>query len=453
MKKSEFFNNYTRRNLIKTFGVGSAAAFIPVLGAEAAEGDAPKRVCFFTTPNGISKEVVPTGNQNNFTFKSVLQPLQDHKSHVTYLHGIDQKTFFESGTSNDHPPTVNQLLTAARPIDPGDGKPASSNNWLSSGTSIDQVLGNRIQANNDTKTKFKTITAGVDVNRFAWKQVFSAPRQAVFPENDASKLHDRIFDGVTPGGGPVDPEITKRITKEKSVIDSVKAELDAVLNKVSSEDKYKIEAHLNGIREIETSLDHTATTSSAACSIPQLRANGGSSEDQYRKKGENMMDIITHAFACDQTRVATLQWGNGGARHKFPSKGVNTEHHEMTHKNFNDHYGDRAKVGEWYCERLLHFVEKLASIKEGNGTMLDNTLIVWTSEHSDEGQHGRRNLPYTLVGNLGGALNVGQFYNYSNNKQSHNDVYVSIAHAMGYTDMNKFGIESVSNGPLPGLLA
>ncbi|WP_422379784.1 DUF1552 domain-containing protein [Marinicellulosiphila megalodicopiae] len=451
MNKS-LFKNYNRRNLIKTLGVASAAPFIPILQAEAAV-NTPKRVCFISTPNGIAQEVVPTGNGTNMAFQSVLQPLQAYKNQITYLHGIDMKSYYAKPIENGHPSTVAMLWTGALTLDPGTD-PHSGRTWDADGISIDQYLGNRLSQSSETSTKFKVINAGVKVGFFSANQVFPSAGNAIRPESNVGNLHGRVFNGVQTGTtNTVDQAALRAIANKKSVLDSVMEELNLVMNKVASEDRHKISAHLNGIREIETRLSFEQSgTTSANCTIPPGERNGSNSEEDYIFEGEGMMDILSHAFACDQTRVATLQWSNGASGETFPSMGLNSDHHSYTHDNYNGNAGNRRKIGEWYGKRFAYFVNKLASIPEGEGTMLDNTLLVWTSEHSDFGQHGRRNIPFTLAGNLGGAMNVGQKLDYSNNTKAHNDVYISIAHAMGLTDVNKFGFADICEGPLPGLL-
>lgn len=442
-------SRFSRRALLGGLGAGAALPFLPLLEADAAEG-LPKRVCFMTTPNGVSQEVVPT---DSFGFKSVLSPLEAFKSRMSYLDEIHLQTYLSKNIPNDHPPVVNQLLTAADSINPNDGSdPATSKSWLSSGQSIDQLLADRLQQDPDTRTKHSSIVAGVETGNFAWKQVFSSPGQPVFPEVNAGNLHARVFDGVMPGGGTntPNPSLVRRLAEKQSVIDSARAELQAVLKKVGADDKQKIQAHLDALRELEARLTFDPRPVSASCAIPAVKANSGTNEERYRKNGENMMDVIANAFACDLTRVATLQWGNGASNQQFPSKGVNLSHHSITHDNYDGNYQNRAKVSEWYAERLKYFLEALDAIPEGEGSLLDNTLLVWTSEHSDFGQHGRRNIPFVLAGNMAKAFATGRKLKFGG--RGHNDVYVSIAQAMGFWDVTRFGKESVSQGPLPGLL-
>ena len=447
-------NKWTRRALLKGMGIGAASSLLPVLEADAQE-TMPKRVIIMTTPNGIAPEVEPVGSQTDWQFGSAASTLNDVRADITYLRGIDLKTWTTNRIPNDHPPVIHQLLTASDSIDPMDGSnPAVSGSWLASGQSIDQFLADRLMADPATQTRFRSIVAGVDCGRFAWQQVYRQPGEPIFPENNAGNLHARIFEGVSPGGGQPDPALLAELARRKSVVDSVKDELNAVLSRVGSADKQKIESHINAIREIEQRLDFDQESSAgAACEIPDLRATPGSQDEQHRLKGTNMMDIIANALACDQTRVATLQWANGASGIRFTSLGINEAHHDITHDNFNANAGKRAQVAGWYAERFKYLIQKLKSIPEGGGSVLDNSVILWTTEHNGRQQHGRTNVPFFLAGGLGGAFNTGQFLDFSNNTLAHNDVYVSLAQGVGLSDVTSFGKASLVRGPVPGLLA
>lgn len=447
-------NKWTRRAIIQGLGVGAASALLPVLEADA-QTVMPKRVCIMTTPNGIAPEVEPIGNQFDWRFGSAADTLNEVRSDITYLRGIDLKTFTTNLIPNDHPPVIHQLLTAADSIDPQDGSnPAVSGTWLASGQSIDQFLADRLMADPSTQTRYRSIAAGADCGPFAWQQVYRRPQEPIYPENNAANLHQRIFEGVTPGGSQPDPNLAADIARRKSVVDSVQQELNAVLSRVGSADRQKIEAHITAIREIEQRLEFDQESAAgAACAIPNLRETPGSQDDQHRLRGTNMMDIIANAFACDQTRVATLQWANGASGIRFSSLGIEEGHHDITHENFTTNAGKRAQIAGWYAERFKYFIQKLKSIPEGSGSVLDNTVIVWTSEHNGREQHGRTNIPFFLAGGLGGAFNTGQFLDFGNNTLAHNDVYVSLAQGVGLADVSSFGKASLVRGPVPGLMA
>jgi Protein of unknown function (DUF1552) len=168
--------------------------------------------------------------------------------------------------------------------------------------------------------------------------------------------------------------------------------------------------------------------------------------------GEAQMATLAHAFACDLTRVATLQWRSSAAVFKVPRPdgSLTAGHHALSHSDYTPQVeADLDLIAQWYAARLKTFLDTLKAMPEGNGSVLDNTLVVWTSEHSGAGDHDRTNIPFLLAGSLGGKFKTGRFLTY--NKAPHADLYVAIANAMGLTDMTTFGMAGVSKGPLPNL--
>lgn len=458
MSLSKYYNQkFGRRALIRTLGVGAAAPFIPVLEADAQGNGKPMQRCMIvTSPNGV-EDTLPRGDETNFEFRDTLKPFNKYKGDVTCIGGIDFKTYTTRKIDNGHTEPVSQLLTGAYGIKP---KGSSKNNWTSSGVSIDQFLAKRLMDDPETRTKFGSIIAGVETTNWASKIIYAQPGKPIPPETKPQNLHARMFDGVTPGSSAPtvpDPGILRKLEDERSVLDSVLADLNKIMSKVSADDRYKIEAHLESIREIEGRLVFTPPPGNggggSSCSIPNLKSTSGDAEDRYRKTGENMMDIIAHSFACDQTRIASLQWSNGTSKHKFPSKGVNKEHHELTHTDKKGNTGNRIKVSQWYAERILYLVEKLKSMPEGGGSVFDNTTIIWTSEHAGGGGHGRTNIPFTIFGNMGGTIQTGRYLDFRNNGGRANaDAFLTIAHAMGFSDVKTFGEAKLSQGVLSGLL-
>lgn len=449
---------YGRRAVIKNMGLtGAAASLLPVLQADA-EGNSPRRIVFFTTPNGIEPEITHIGTEANYTLGTVLSDLQAHKSDITCLFGVDMLSYTSNPIPNDHPSVGNQILTAAyseETIDSGNN--GNSNNWQSTGQSIDQFIADHLMADVNSQTKFHSIVCGADVAPFSWKQVFTGPKAPIFPELDGTALHSRLFSGISGNATGMATEDAKLLlAREQSVIDAVRNDLNRTLAKVSQADRVKIESHLTSIREIERRLKFDAGGFSCAAPILRDHSTHHDQEENYRKASENMMDNIAHAFACDLTRVATLQMGNGSSAHLFPSlelEGPDRGHHAMTHNNYEHNRLNRHKISQWYAARFKYFVEKLKSIPEGdNGTVFDNTVIIWTSEHSGFEQHGRTKLPFTLAGDFGGTLKRGRFLDYSGQERGHGDLYVTLAQAAGI-DVDYFGEEHLAKGTLPGLLA
>lgn len=470
MKKYEILKNYSRRSVIKGLGATAAAPFLPILGAEAADGSAPKRLLIVTTPSGHGNGYIPTGAGANYQNGPAFKPLDPFKDKINIYRGIDfagmgkfvperNETYF---VPNSHPALAPHLLTAAWTQRPGlDNGPNANDQeevYHADSLSIDQTVAQRLMANPETETGLPFIFAGVrTVQNAYYHQVYDKPWQSVYPQVDAATLHSQVFDASAAGGqGVDDAAFNRRIAERRSVIDYAKVQIDAVQNILSTEDKKKMEAHLDGVRELERQLQFQAETGSLNCSFPQLGETSGPDDEEYRKIGENMINIIVQGLACDRARVATLMWGNAADNTIFTKKNISISHHALTHGGITGEYktGARDRATEWYAERFLLLLQKMSEVEEGDGTsLLDNTLILWTSEHSNETrEHDRKNIPFVSAGSCKGAINTGQYFDFTSNRRGHGDIYVTAAQAMGLTDITKFGMKDFSQGPLPGVL-
>ena len=470
MKKFQISKNYSRRSVLKTLGAGAAAPFLPVLSAEAADGEAPKRILVVTSPSGHGNGYIPTGAgadyQNGPSFKA-LDPFKDK---INIYRGLDfagafqfvperNATYF---VPNSHPALAPHLLTAAWTQRPGlDNSPSANDQeevYHADGISIDQAISQRLMADPATETGLPYIFAGVrTVQNAYYHQVYGKPWESIYPQVDAPTLHGQVFDtSAAAGQGVDDAAFNRRIAEKKSVIDHAISQIAAVRNVLSMEDRLKMDAHLNGVRELERQLEFQAKTGSLNCTFPELQEASGSDDERFRIIGENMMDIIVQGLACDRTRVATLMWGNAADNTIFTTKNVSSFHHLLTHNNFDLQAvkDARDRVTEWYAERFLYLLKKMSEVSEGDGTsLLDNTLILWTSEHSNETrQHDRKNIPFVTAGSCKGAINTGRYYDFTGNRRGHGDMYVTAAQAMGLSDVTSFGMRDFSDGPLPGVL-
>ena len=479
MKKYQISKNYSRRNVLKILGASAAAPFLPVLNAEAASGSAPKRFLIMTTPSGLGNGMIPTSPGPNYQNGPAFKVLDKFKDKINIYRGLDFKALGQNLSDgrefkvpNSHPALAPHLLTAAftqRPGIPNDpGFNLQDVLFESDDKSIEHYIAQRIEKE-VVQTAQPYVFAGVDTPKTIYsQQSYVGPQNSIFPQVDAEVLHSTIFKNVkdNAGGGidsntNADAEIAQRIAEKKSVIDYAKEEIDAVRKVISSLDQAKMDAHLNGIREVERQLEIQAATGSISCSIPTLQDKNGPSEDIiFRRNGENMTNIMVQALACDITRVGNLMWGGAAQNTRFHTLDLGfMAHHDLTHGAINGFNSEaskaaRDKITEWYANRFLFLLEQMDNIQEGDGSLLDNTLIIWTSEHSNETrQHDRQNIPFISAGSCCGAINTGQFFDYTSNRRGHGDMYVTAAHAMGFTDLDKFGIPDVSEGPLPGVLA
>lgn len=160
------------------------------------------------------------------------------------------------------------------------------------------------------------------------------------------------------------------------------------------------------------------------------------------------------ALACDLTRVATLQWERSVGDVRFTWLGADRGHHSLSHDpdSMADSVEMLTKINTWYAEQLAYLMTRMASIKEGTGTMLDNTVIFWCNELSRGNAHSHPDMPFLLAGGVGGALKTGRFLRYGSTATvPHNNLLVSLMNTMGLPDQT-FGDPKYCTGPLVGLV-
>jgi hypothetical protein len=164
-----------------------------------------------------------------------------------------------------------------------------------------------------------------------------------------------------------------------------------------------------------------------------------------------MSDLLVMALGCDITRVASLQWSRSVSNTRFTWLGIETGHHDLSHHGDDDEAAVEAltSINQWYATQFAALLTKLARVPEGDGTMLDNTLLLWCNELGKGNTHSRNDAPYVLAGGAGGALEAGRFLEYD--EQPHNDLLVSLLNLMGIDD-ETFGNPEWCNGPLAGLV-
>jgi hypothetical protein len=165
------------------------------------------------------------------------------------------------------------------------------------------------------------------------------------------------------------------------------------------------------------------------------------------------MDLAAAALACDQTRIVTMQWSYSESEHLFQFLSLSGNHHGISHDfaSSGTNFEAYNKIQTWYAERVAAFLTKLDSYPEGEGTLLDNTLVLWGTEIGESTQHDLQLMPYVLAGRAGGKIRTGRYLDYSNARKDSNQLLVSMAHAMGADDLTAFGDASGGTGPLAGL--
>ncbi len=444
--------------------LGAAAAAVPPLEARGfgqpagnvGVGKAPRRLVVFYTPNGtVGPEWRPRGTETSFTFGRILKPLEPLRGKLLVLGGVDM-ALADSGFGSHHTRGIGGLLTG-REILKGTftsaGPPTAG--WAS-GISLDQHVAKTVGA----ATRFRSLELGVRVvdAEVRGRISYLGPSQPLPPMDDPYAVFDRLFATAKPAAGGTMGDRLR--ADRRSVVDFLEGELAAVRRQVGAEDHARLEAHLESVREIERRLTTptapVTTAGGAACAPPMVgpRLDVAATEN-LPAVGKLQMDLLAAALACDLTRVATLQWTHAESNQSFPWLDVRDFHHVLSHAGDGDADAQEklVKINVWYAEQLRYLLDRLSSYKEGDRTLLDNTVVLWAIEVGKGNTHAHRDLPFLLAGSCGGHFKTGRFVDYRAGRAAgrpHNDLLVSLANAMELPDTT-FGDPAHCTGPLPGL--
>jgi hypothetical protein len=297
-----------------------------------------------------------------------------------------------------------------------------------------------------SETRFPSLELGVFVPRTITPEMrmsYGGPGQPLPPEDDPFALFTRLF------GDGTDPDELARIRAQRdTVLSAVKASYQKLEDASGAEDRQRLEAHAESVRQLERRL---VEASEASCApVAPGEPFDPYVNDNYPRVGTLQMDLIALALACDLTRVLTLQWSRAGSAMSFRWLGIPESHHSLAHAGDSDTVARNKLIAieTWYAEQLAYLIAKLKSMPEGDGSVFDNTTILWFSDISKGNDHSRKAMPLVLAGSCGGALRTGRHVQFDG--RQHNDLLVSLLNAMEVPDQ-KFGDPDYCRGPLPDL--
>jgi hypothetical protein len=429
----------SRRDFIRELGIGAASLpFIlnlPSLGFANQQRRKQRLVVMFS-PNGIVPSAFwPDEEGAKFTLKESLKPLEPFRERTLILNGVCDRL---RGDGDAHMRGIGCLLTGielfAGNIQGGSDTPAG---W-SKGISIDQEIKEHLQKDAATKTRFGSLEFGIMVPERAdtWtRMVYAGANKPLAPIDDPYQMFNRLY------GRAKDREVLK------SVLDDVKDDLRKVGAAVSTEDRKLLDEHAGFVREMEQELKERPADVGHA--VPEPEPGVRRDNDNIPKFSKMQIDLMVQSFAADFARVATLQYTNsvGGARMRWI--GVTEGHHELSHLPDSDTKGQEklTKINQWFCEQLAYLAKRLAETPEpgGGGSLLDNTVLMWTNELGKGNSHTLDNIPFVLVGN-GLDFKMGRALKFP--RVPHNRLLLALAHGMGHK-IEKFGNPNLcGQGPL-----
>jgi hypothetical protein len=431
-----------RRSFLRGLGVSMALPFLECMlpsmvkaAAAGAMGGAPRRLVFMYLPNGMDMaNWTPSATGAQFELPTILQPLQSIRQQVSVLSGLAHGNARALGDgAGDHARASAAFLTGVHPR-----KTAGAD--IHVGISADQVAA--LQVGKATRLPSLELSCETSARQagacdsgyacayqhnLSWRN----ENTPMPPLGDPRLVFERLFTT-----SDEDPDlIAGRALREScrgSILDVVREDAKAFQKRLGATDRRKMDEYLTGLRETEVAIQQQAKFAAAEAAKPRPameKPEGipGNFTDHLRM----MYDLLAFALQTDSTRVATMMVQHEGSNRAYPFIGVNEGHHELSHHGNSQEKKDKiAKINRFHMEQVGYLLTKLQSMKEGYGSVLDNSMIVVGSAIADGNAHGHNELPVLLCGGGGGTLKPGQHVKYEKDTPMTN-LYLTLLDRMG----------------------
>lgn len=404
-----------RRSFLRGFGTALALpvfdAMSPAFAAPARAGSTPVRMAFLYVPNGIiMKDWTPTAEGKNFELPRTLKPLEPYRQHLNVLTGLDHRNGAALGDgAGDHARAGATWLTGVHP--------RKTEKDIQAGISLDQIAAKEL----GSRTMVPSLELGLDENRmvggcdsgyscaYSNTLCWSSPTTPLPLETNPRAVFERLFgDGDT-----TDPAAQAILARQKrSILDFVREDAAKLSKSLGTGDQRKLNEYLESIREIERRIQKAEERAAKGALIPSIDQPGGI-PPTFEEHIELMFDLMTIAFQADVTRVITLMIGREGGNRTYRSIGVPDAHHGLSH-----HFNDPAKIerlqkiDQHHVEMFSKFLGKLNKTQDGDGTLLDHSMVLYGCSISDSNKHEHFNLPTVLAGHGAGRIQGGRHIRY-----------------------------------------
>lgn len=394
----------------------------PAPATEVKTIQAPTRMACLYFPNGVwEKNWFPEQAGSDFQMPYSLEPLEKHRQQTLIFSGLDKK--HSHGGDGHYAKTANFLT--GMPVRKTTGKDISVG-----GMSIDQYCASQIGHLTplpSLELGIDPVISGIDTNvgytrlygsYISWR----SPSIPIAREINPELAYKRLF-GVIQSQRDARKSRTESMAASNNKAADQQALLDLVLEdardlrrKLGRDDQFKLDEYMDSVRDIEKRIQFFSQPDPRdwrPSDIPghaDLAAPEGVPGD-HQEHVRLMLDLIALAFWTDSSRISTFMFANDVSGKNFSQliEGVNGAHHEFSHhQDKEEKYVPYSKINRWHTEQLVYLLDKLASIQEGEGTVLDHSMIFCGSSMSDGNRHDPSNLPVLLAGGAGGKIQGGR---------------------------------------------
>ncbi|MDZ4820233.1 MAG: DUF1552 domain-containing protein [Planctomycetota bacterium] len=436
----------SRRTLLRGIGTSLAlplldAMLAPTRGfaapAPSATIAAPVRMGFVYVPNGMNMaEFLPTKAGTDFEFTPTLQSLAPFKDDLLVISGLAHDKARGNGDgAGDHARSMATYLTGCQ-------AKKTKGADIRGGVSVDQLAASKI----GNVTRFASLELGIEGGKMsgecdsgyscayshslAWKTAHT-PLPA---ETDPRQVFERLFGSDASNESAAVRE--ERIRRRKSILDYVQEDARQLQRQLGTGDTRKLDEYLTGVRELEARLQRVAPKDHAAVAAFETPLKR---PDQLPDHLRIMIDLMVLAWQTDTTRITTLSFANEGSNRSFPFLEVAEGHHNLSHHGRQpESLVKIARVDRFHTEQFAYLVKRLKETREGDRTLLDNSMLTFGSGIGDGDRHNHDKLPLVLVGKAGDTIKTGRHIQYRHETPLAN-LWLSMLDRIGAQDVEKLG--------------
>lgn len=375
-------------------GLGTASASQP-----------PTRMAFVYVPNGANMaDWTPEATGTEFQLPYILEPLEPVRSDVLVLSGLTHDKGRPNGDgAGDHARASATFLTAVQAR-----KTAGVD--IRVGVSVDQIVAQKV----GDQTPFRSLELGCDRGQssgscdsgyscaYQYNISWRTPTAPMPPETHPRLAFERLFSS---GDAATPEERERRRVRRQSILDFVMEDARRLESRLGRTDRRKLDEYLSSVRDLERRIEGAERLSAE---LPPDAFPQGTPPD-YQAHIRLMYDLMLLAFQTDTTRVATFIVAHDGSNRPYPFIGVNDGHHDLSHHGHDEEKKKKiARINRFHSEQFAYFLRRLREVKEGSGTLLDHSMIVYGSGLADGNAHAHSDLPVLLCGGAGGTIGTGR---------------------------------------------
>jgi hypothetical protein len=398
----------SRRAILRGVGVSLALPFldamVPALSAVATAAKPVQRYGFFYMPNGVAMNHTgvnywkPKTVGADFEFSPILKPLEPFRNQLTVVSGLHNRSAESLGDGNgDHTRSTGSWLTGAH-IKRTEGSD------LRAGISVDQVIASQFRRETalpslELAILPNSVTGGCDTGyscAYGTTLAWASPTTPLPTQSSPRLLFEQLF-----GDGGSASQQTAAARTKKSILDSAIDEMARFRAKLGPADRSTVADYLDVLREVERRIQQTEAKN-AESPLPEYDRPGIGTPERFDDHVKLMFDLQCLAYQGDVTRVSTFMFGGEQRVRMYPEIGLNESHHTMSHHGDNpENLAKYAKLCTWHVELFSYLIEKMRATPDGDGNLLDHSLMMIGGGMSNGNIHSHMDVPIALVGGAG----------------------------------------------------